>query len=85
MHRLDEIRSNSNITDWNYIPTHHNVSDACTRPIDFIDFKDSIDYLNNFYKQSKLMNMLEQKKYTTIQISVCQLTNLLIQKLIMLQ
>ena len=31
LHRLDEIRSNSNITDWNYIPTHHNVSDACTR------------------------------------------------------
>ena len=85
MHRLDQIRSNSNITDWNYIPTHHNVSDACTRPIDFIDFKDNIDYLNNFYKQSKLMNMLEQKKYTTIQISVCQLTNLLSQKLIMLQ
>ena len=45
MHRLDEIRSNSNITDWNYIPTHHNISDACTRPIDFIDFKDRNDYL----------------------------------------
>ena len=29
MHRLDEIRSNSDITDWNYIPTHH-VFDACT-------------------------------------------------------
>ena len=30
MHRLDEIRSNSKITNWNYIPTHHNVSDAFT-------------------------------------------------------
>ena len=37
MHRLDEIRSNSKITNWNYIPTHHNVSDAFTRPIDFKD------------------------------------------------
>ena len=36
MHRLDEIRSNSNISDWNYIPTHHNVSDACTGPIEII-------------------------------------------------
>ena len=44
MHRLDEIRSNSNITDWNYIPRHHNVSDACTRPIDFTDFKAKNDY-----------------------------------------
>ena len=47
MHRLDEIRSNSNITDWNYIPTQHNVSDACTRPIDFVDFKDKNDYLSD--------------------------------------
>ena len=46
MRRLDEIRSNSNITDWSYIPTHHNASDACTRPIDFIDFEDKNDYLN---------------------------------------
>ena len=46
MHRLDEIRSNSNITDWSYIPTHPNVSDACTWPIDFIDLKDKNDYLN---------------------------------------
>ena len=45
MHRLDEIRSNSNITNWNYISTHHNVSDACTQPIDFIDIKDRNDYL----------------------------------------
>ena len=45
MHRLDEIRSNSNITNWNYIPTHHNVSDAYTRPIDIIDFKDRNDHL----------------------------------------
>ena len=40
MHRLDEIRSNSKITNWNYIPTHHNVSDAFTRPINFKDKSD---------------------------------------------
>ena len=45
--RLDEIRSNSSITDWNYIPTHLNVSDACTGRFDFIDFKDKNDYLND--------------------------------------
>ena len=45
-HRLDEIRSKSNITDWNYIPTHLNVSDALTRPIGFTDFKDKNDYLS---------------------------------------
>ena len=45
--RLDEIRSNSNITDWNYMPTHFNASDVwCTWPIDFIDLKDKNDYLN---------------------------------------
>ena len=38
IHRLGNI--NSDITDWNYIPTYHNVSDACIWPIDFSDFKD---------------------------------------------
>ena len=38
MHRLGNI--NSDITDWNCIPTYHNVSDACIWPIDFSDFKD---------------------------------------------
>ena len=57
MHRLDEIRLNSNITDWNYIPTHHNVSDACTRPIDFTDFKDKNYYLNGpRFLQAKEIN-----------------------------
>ena len=45
MHRLNEIRSNSTITDWSYIPIHHNVSDAFARPIDFVDFKDRKDCL----------------------------------------
>ena len=57
MHRLDEIRSNSNITDWNYIPTHHNVSGACSRPIDFIDIKEKNYYLNGpRFLQAKEIN-----------------------------
>ena len=87
MHRLDETRSNSNITDWNYIPTHHNVSDACTRLIDFIDLKHKNDYLDGprFLQEKELMKTSEQEKYTTIQKSVYQLTNVLTQKLIILQ
>ena len=87
MHRLDETRSNSNITDWNYIPTHHNVSDACTPLIDFIDLKHKNDYLDGprFLQEKELMKTSEQEKYTTIQKSVYQLTNVLTQKLIMLQ
>ena len=57
MHRFDEIRSKSNITDWNYIPTHLNVSDACTRPNGFTDFKDKNDYLNDpRFLQAKEIN-----------------------------
>ena len=37
MHRLDDIRWNTNITDQNYIPTHLIVCDACPRPIGFIE------------------------------------------------
>ena len=57
MHRLDETRSNSNITDWNYIPTHHNVSDAWTQLIDFIDLKHKNDYLDGpRFPQEKEIN-----------------------------
>ena len=57
MHGLDEIRSNSNITDWIYIPTHPNVSDAFTLPIDFTSFKDESNYLNGQrFLQAKEIN-----------------------------
>ena len=39
MHKLDEIRPNSNMTDCNFIPTHLNFSDVCTRPIDLSALK----------------------------------------------
>ena len=39
----------------------------------------------DFYKKRKLINILEQEKYTRIQKSIYQLTKFLTQKLIMLQ
>ena len=64
MHSLDEIRLNSNITDWNYIKTHLNVSDTCTRPIDFTDFKDKNDYLNGprFLQAKEINEFIEEEK-----------------------
>ena len=41
----------------NCMPTHHNVSDACTQPIEFIDFKDQKVYLNSSrFLQAKEIN-----------------------------
>ena len=33
MHRANEIRNNSNILDWRFIPTELNVTDDCSRVI----------------------------------------------------
>ena len=33
MHRANEIRNNSNIQDWRFIPTELNVTDDCSRGI----------------------------------------------------
>ena len=64
MHRLDEIRSNSSINDWNYIPTNLNISDLCTRPIDFTDFINKRDYLSGprFLLQKDLTAYLGREK-----------------------
>ena len=60
MHRLDEIRPNFNITDWNYVPKHHNVSDACIGPIDFTEFKEKNNYLNDpWFLQAKEINICD--------------------------
>ena len=41
----------------NCMPTHHNVADACTQPIEFIDFKDKNVYLNSSrFLQAKEIN-----------------------------
>ena len=73
MHRLDEIRSNSSINDWNYIPTNLNISDLCTRPIDFTDFINKRDYLSGprFLLQKDLAAYLGQEKiYNDIECDV---------------
>ena len=64
MHRLDEIRSNPSINDWNYIPTNLNISDLCTRPIDFTDFINKRDYLSGprFLLQKDLTVYLGREK-----------------------
>ena len=33
MHRVNEIKSNSNITDWYYVPGKMNIADQCARPL----------------------------------------------------
>ena len=33
MHRVNEIKSNSNIADWYYVPGKMNIADQCTRPL----------------------------------------------------
>ena len=73
MHRLDEIQSNSSINDWNYIPTNLNISDLCTRPIDFTDFINKRDYLSGprFLLQKDLTAYLGREKiYNDIECNV---------------
>ena len=33
MHRVNKIKSNSNIADWYYVPGKMNIADQCTRPL----------------------------------------------------
>ena len=41
MHRVNEIKSNSNTADWCYVPGKMNIVDQCTRPLTLsIFFKD---------------------------------------------
>ena len=35
MHRINEIRSSSDISDWHFVPEKLNISDYCTRPTTF--------------------------------------------------
>ena len=41
MNRLDEIRLNSNVVDWSFIPGDQNPAALCTRCIPFSILKDS--------------------------------------------
>ena len=46
MHRISEIRTNSNIKDWHFIIGALNVSDHCTRPLKFEDLAKANSFLN---------------------------------------
>ena len=46
MHRVDEIKSNSNIADWYYVPGKINIADQCTRPLTLSRFVKESSYLN---------------------------------------
>ena len=41
MNRLNEIRLNPNVVDWNFIPGNQNPADLCTRYMPFSILKDS--------------------------------------------
>ena len=44
-HRVNEIRSNSNMADWNFIEGNFNVADDCSRVIKCKDFTSNSRYL----------------------------------------
>ena len=46
MHCVNEIKSNSNIADWYYVPGKVNITDQCTRPLTLSRFVKESNYLN---------------------------------------
>ena len=46
MHRVNKIKSNSNIADWYYVPGKMNIADQCTRPLTLSRFVKQSSYLN---------------------------------------
>ena len=46
MHRINEIRSSPDISDWHFIPEKLNISDNCTRPTTFENIAKDNQYLN---------------------------------------
>ena len=46
MHSINEIRSNSDISDWYFVPGKLNISDNCTRPTTFDNIPKDNRYLN---------------------------------------
>ena len=59
MNRLNEIRLNSNVVDWNFIPGNQNPTDLCTRYMPFSILKNSkiwfygLEQSNQFIKSDK--------------------------------
>ena len=46
MHRVNDIKSNSNIADWHYVPGKMNIADQCTRALTLSRFVKENSYLN---------------------------------------
>ena len=46
MHRVNKIKSNSNIADWYYVPGKMNIADQCTRPLTLSRFVKESNHLN---------------------------------------
>ena len=46
MHRVNEIRNNTNIEDWNYIQSKSNVTDDATRFRSFGDLNSNCRWFN---------------------------------------
>ena len=46
MHRVNEIKSNSNIAGWYYVPGKMNIAGQCARPLTFSRFVKESNYLN---------------------------------------
>ena len=60
-HRINEIRSNSNIADWHFIEGKLNVADDCSRVIKCKDFTSNSRYLKGteFLRESSLKEVLQ--------------------------
>ena len=46
MHRINEIWSSSDLSDWNFVPRKLNISHNCTRPTPFENIAEDNWYLN---------------------------------------
>ena len=46
MHRTDEIRSSSDISDWHFVPRKLNISNNYTSPTTFENIAEDYRYLN---------------------------------------
>ena len=47
MHRINEIRSGLDLSDWHFVPRKLNISHNCTRPTTFENISKDNQYLNS--------------------------------------
>ena len=63
-HRINEIKCNTEVKEWNYISSKDNVADDCTRPLDGAKFNNTHRYLQgpNFLHKTSLKDMFETEE-----------------------